>query len=247
MVTEDKKPGKEAAGKVVVSKDGPYIVSGNLPLAREMIMPDKEGISFKWRKGDAYPAKGTYALCRCGRSTNKPYCTGAHAETGFNGTETASKAKYLAQAEKTIGPDLILTDAEALCSAARFCDLAEGAWKLTAKSGDPKSRKLAIREACDCPSGRLVVWDKKTKKPIEPKFKQSISIIEDLGANVSGPIWLKGGVLVESSGGTKYEIRNRATLCRCGQSANKPFCDGTHVPTGFNDGDKALSKRRARR
>ncbi|WP_097651062.1 CDGSH iron-sulfur domain-containing protein [Candidatus Chloroploca asiatica] len=37
-----------------------------------------------------------------------------------------------------------------------------------------------------------------------------------------------GNILVERSDGQAVEIRNRMTLCRCGQSKNKPFCDGTH-------------------
>jgi CDGSH-type Zn-finger protein len=136
-----------------------------------------------------------------------------------------------------------LTDAIPLCALARFCDLASGTWKLTEDSADPKCRKLAIQTACNCPSGRLVVWDKKTKKPIEPKLAKSISLIEDPSAGVSGPIWVKGGVQLVSCDGTKYEIRNRMTLCRCGKSDNKPFCDGSHIDAGFNDGDKSLKRK----
>jgi len=41
---------------------------------------------------------------------------------------------------------------------------------------------------------------------------------------------------VEASDGTTYEVRDRVTLCRCGHSSNKPFCDGTHKVVGFRDG-----------
>ena len=38
---------------------------------------------------------------------------------------------------------------------------------------------------------------------------------------------------IESAGGTEYEVRNRVTLCRCGRSRNKPFCDGSHITVGI--------------
>ena len=52
---------------------------------------------------------------------------------------------------------------------------------------------------------------------------------------MSGPIWVRGGITVESADGREYEVRNRVTLCRCGQSSNKPFCDGSHVECSFHD------------
>ena len=70
----------------------------------------------------------------------------------------------------------------------------------------------------------MVTWDKKTKAPFEKKFQPSIEIIEDPQIKVSGPIWVKGGIEIESADGYKYETRNRVTLCRCGKSNNKPFC-----------------------
>jgi CDGSH-type Zn-finger protein len=228
--------------KIVVSKDGPYLVSGNLPLAKETIVPGKDGIPEKWEKGEGYPAFERYALCRCGQSKGKPYCDGTHAKAGFIGTETASRKKYAEQANRTSGPKLDLGDAVELCSLARFCERAGKVWGLTRHSDDPKARKTAIQECCDCPSGRLVAIDKKTGKPIEPHFEKSISIVEDPGAGASGPIWIKGGVAIESHDGKKYEARNRATLCRCGYSGNKPFCNGAHIQARFNDNDKSLKK-----
>ena len=183
----------------------------------------------------SYSIQESYALCRCGQSKTKPYCDGTHAKIGFDGTETASKKKYLEQAEKISGPDLILTDAQAFCSTARFCYRAGGVWKLTRESNKPELKEIAIQETCNCPSGRLVAWDKKTGKPIELKFAPSISLIEDPQEKVSGPIWIKGRVPLESSDGTKYEKRNCMTLCRCGKSDNKPFCDGTHIAIKFKD------------
>ena len=225
--------------KVLITKDGPYVVSGNLPLEKEIIVPDNEGNSVEWQKGKKYENKENYALCRCGQSKNNPYCDGTHAKIDFDGTETANRQKYIVQAEKIEGAEVELTDKQELCALARFCHNKKGnVWELTENSGDQKSKEEAIRQACNCPAGRLVIWDKKTGKPIEPKFKQSISLIEDPEKKVSGPIWLKGGVELESSNGQKYETRNRVTLCRCGKSRNKPFCDGCHIQNGFKDDNK---------
>jgi len=48
----------------------------------------------------------------------------------------------------------------------------------------------------------------------------------------SGPYLVKGPIkLVHADG--KEELKDVAHLCRCGASANKPFCDGSHVKIGF--------------
>jgi len=198
-------------------------------LKEEIMVSDSEGYPVKWRKGHSYPDREEYDLCRCGQSRSKPYCDESHAKIGFDGTETASRKKYLEQARRISGPDLVLTDVQELCASARFCDRAGGVWKLTRDSGDAKSKAIAIQEACDCPAGRLVVWDKEAGKSIEPQLEPSISLIEDPENKVSGPIWVKGGIPLVSSDGTEYEIRNRVTLCRCGRSGNKPFCDSSHI------------------
>jgi CDGSH-type Zn-finger protein len=196
---------------------------------------DKKGFSEKWKADKQYPDQEAYILCRCGKSKNKPYCDSTHLKIKFDGTETADNKPYYKKAVKTEGPELMLADEVDLCASARFCDRDNGAWTLTEKSDDPKSYKQAIEECCNCPSGRLVIHDKKTGQPIEPKLTESISAIEDPESKVSGPLWVKGGVQIESADGKQYECRNRVTLCRCGQSKNKPFCDSTHVEVKFND------------
>ena len=60
-----------------------------------------------------------------------------------------------------------------------------------------------------------------------------IGLIEDPVEDCSGPIWLRGGISLTSADGYQYEVRNRITICRCGASRNKPFCDGSHASLKF--------------
>jgi hypothetical protein len=115
-----------------------------------------------------------------------------------------------------------------LCAFARFCDPKGRIWNLVKLDTD-EAREIVKHEAAHCPAGRLVIWDKTTGKAIEPKFAPSLALIEDTEKKVGGPIWVRGGIPVISAEGKTYEIRNRLTLCRCGSSANKPFCDGSHA------------------
>ena len=70
---------------------------------------------------------------------------------------------------------------------------------------------------------------------VEPQLPVSIGLVEDPAQGCSGPLWLRGRIPVKAADGFQYEVRNRVTLCRCGQSKNKPFCDGTHAAIKFRD------------
>jgi CDGSH-type Zn-finger protein len=225
---------------VKITNNGPYLVSGGLPLAKERAIVGKEDKPEFWEKDKDYFKQENYALCRCGHSKNKPFCDGAHVKADFDGTETADMKNFDSKVNRISGPGIDLADTVEFCSSSRFCSLAGGTWANTRNSDNPYARKIAEQTACNCPSGRLVVYNKKTGKAIEPGFSKSISLIEDTPARVSGPIWLKGGIELESASGKKYEKRNRCTVCRCGESSNKPFCDGSHIKTNFNDGDESL-------
>jgi CDGSH-type Zn-finger protein len=219
--------------KIKVNEDGPYTVTGSIPLVDQIMVPDAEGLSTGWFTGKSYPVKEEYDLCRCGHSKNKPLCDLTHFEIFFDGTETASRKPFIEQIEpETSGPDLVLTDVIALCANARFCDRAGGVWDNTRASNDPESKKIAIQEVWDCPAGRLVLHDK-IGQLVEPEFEPSIGLVLDPVIQVPGPIWVRGGIPIEAADGTVYEIRNRVTLCRCGESANKPFCDGKHENVEF--------------
>jgi CDGSH-type Zn-finger protein len=215
--------------RIRIIKNGPYIVSGGIPLSVKEIRNDAEGYCSTWSDVETFPLQEQFVLCRCGHSKNKPFCDGTHGKLHFDGTKTPDDKPYLARADRINGPTLSLTDAEGMCVHARFCMRAGGIWNLIRQSGNHEARDIAIEEAGNCPSGRLVVWDKKTGKSLEPEYEKSIVVIEYPPRSEHGPLWVRGGIPVESSDGNVYEIRNRVTLCRCGKSCNKPFCDGSHI------------------
>ena len=220
----------ESQAKIKVTENGPYNVSGKPPLSEQIIIHNTEGDPYRWRKGKEYRTGDKCDLCRCGQSENKPFCDRSHLKANFKGAETAHPESYLKRVERTEGPEITLTDIEELCASARFCHRKGGIWTLTPKSGNPETKKLVIQESHDCPSGRLVVRNKKNNKVFEPNLEKSIGFIEDPQIGVSGPIWVRGRIPIESADGKLYKIRNRVTLCRCGKSENKPFCDSSHYP-----------------
>ena len=238
-VKESEAENTSSRGRITVSRNGPYHVSGRVPMYKQTIIADHEGTANEWQEGDMYPMQDTYDLCRCGQSGSKPFCDEMHKRIGFDGSEKASRTAWLERAKEIEGPTVKLVDVEDLCAAARFCHRAGGVWDLVSRSDDLEVKRIVIEEARDCPSGRLTVWDKNTKKMIEPEFEQSIGLVEDPQVGVSGPIWVRGGIPVVSADGREYEIRNRVTLCRCGKSSSKPLCDGSHYHEENAQGDKS--------
>jgi CDGSH-type Zn-finger protein len=222
--------------RIVISENGPYLVYGGVPLRIQEIVANREGMSWDWKAGKTFETKNNYSLCRCGESKNMPFCDKSHEKNEFDGEETASRAPYAQQAEKIAGPTLVLSDQENLCAFARFCDPGGKIWGLIDETDNPQARALVIREANHCPAGRLVVHDKKTHKDMEEPLEPAIGLVEDPAIGCSGPLWIQGGITIESADGTRYEKRNRVTLCRCGASDNKPFCNGSHASMKFKDG-----------
>jgi CDGSH-type Zn-finger protein len=224
---------QEQGPRIRVTKDGPYLVRGGVPLLRRSIGCDADGEAVEWLDGDPYPAKDSYALCRCGASGGKPYCDGSHLDVGFDGTEVASRDPFVERAMVIEGPTLTLTDVKDCCAEARFCDARGGLWNRVLDAETTQECAQVVDQTNLCPSGRYAVWDPETGDAIEPDFEPAIVVVEDPQLGVGGPLWVRGGIPVESADGYTYEIRNRVALCRCGASTNKPLCDGTHIASGF--------------
>lgn len=220
--------------KIRILENGPYEVCGEVSIRQEKIIPDTHGWAESREKGKEYKTvwwnediKVSH-LCRCWHSKNKPYCDGTHGEIWFEGTEYASKEPYEQWAMYYQWPELDLIDKENLCAVARFCHLWKGTRKSVMQGENKQDKENAITSACNCPSGRLTVVDKKGNM-IEPKLEPEIWIVEDLGKDCKWPLRVQGNIEVESSDGENYPVRNRQTLCRCGESRNMPFCDASHL------------------
>lgn len=228
-------PAISAAGyRITIERGGPYVVSGGVPLVRKSIVYSEWGEPLTWRKDETIPTPETYRLCRCGQSANKPFCDGSHQRVGFEGTETASTEPRVTREQRIDGPpgdgpQFTMTDDRPLCADAGFCgNRLEKVWDLIDRTDDSQVRFQLMQMVERCPSGRLVY--EIDGEVIEPDLPTQVAVTKD------GPYWVTGGIPIALSDGRELEVRNRVTLCRCGQSANKPLCDSTHAFIGFTDG-----------
>lgn len=234
--TVELQPVAEQRMSIAISPDGPYLVSGGVPLIQQVIMPT--GGHYEYRTVRTFPPQEEYALCRCGHSNEAPFCDGAHRRVGFDGAETASRAPFDERADVYPGPRVALLD-DGRCAFARFCHREDGdAWTLTELSFDERLEREAVKASSDCPAGRLVHVDALEGTRYEPRLKPSIAVLEDVEEGVGGPLFVRGGIPLASADGSEYELRNRYALCRCGASGNKPFCNAMHAAIGFDDGLK---------
>lgn len=215
-----------AQPRIKVTKDGPYEVTGDIALTPKRKVLSENGEPLTWASDSPIPHATPFWLCRCGHSEHKPFCDGTHEKIGFDGTETATE-KSFAEMEKVYdGVGLRVHRVGSICQHASFCANAITDWyQMLPDTGDITVKGRVIDMVEHCPSGALVL--ELDGEIVEPDYSTAISPVED------GPYWVTGGVAIERSDGVALEARNRVTLCRCGESKNKPLCDGTHKELGF--------------
>ncbi len=215
--------------KIKVIAAGPLRVSG-ADLCRVGIEHNEHQrpVAYNERGGEDHAE--AYSLCRCGASANKPFCDGAHRDLDWDPSETADLAPTASRQTEHAGNGFVMTDDKSLCWHAGFCVREYGhVWDLidTANSAEETATIKEMIHAC--PSSRLQVHETSGGPSVEPELPQRIAILDD------GPLYVQGRIPVEGSDGRIYEQLHRVSLCRCGASQNKPYCDGTHTKTGFRD------------
>jgi len=200
---------------VKAAQDGPYIVK-NL-----------KNFSNRNRTIDCKEVMG---LCRCGKSANKPYCDGSHKTAGFSSDNQLDPARD--RLDTYQGKKITVYDNRSICAHAGICTDGLPAVFRNVEGSFVEPDGASAAEIIDivnqCPSGALsyIIDDDSETRLIN---EASISIA------ANGPYVLKGKVVLldidKGTGGSE----SSCSLCRCGASKNKPFCDGSHWDINFSD------------
>jgi CDGSH-type Zn-finger protein/uncharacterized Fe-S cluster protein YjdI len=218
--------------KIVVERDGPYQVSGGIPLVRKTQIVSEEIEPLTWRLDETIDPGDGYDLCRCGQSQDKPFCDMSHRYADFDGTESADTRPTAERQVIYPGSMGIVVKADCwLCTNSGFCGTRTAHISdLAKRTDDVNVRSQVIAMVERCPSGALVYAMAPEEPDIEPDLPQQIAVTTEITSDgpIAGPLWVTGNIPVERADGQPLETRNRVTLCNCGRSKNKPLCDGTH-------------------
>lgn len=219
--------------RIVTVKNGPYLVQGHVPLVSKTQVVSEHGEPLTWKRdGEIAVGQEEYRLCRCGQSSNRPFCDDTHLHIDFDGTETADTAAP--ETRRSLiprGTGIIVEKDASLCMLSGYCEFIDvGLSRLVTSTQDTKMRSLVMAMIERCPSGALSYRIEADGPEVEPDLPQQIAVTTEITSYgpIDGPLWVTGNVPIERSDGQPFKTRNRVTLCNCGHSCNKPLCDGTH-------------------
>ena len=213
---------------IAVRPNGPYVVNGSIPIYRRRAAYSEHGEPLTWETTSELEGGPRYVLCRCGQSANKPYCDSTHRTIPFVADDGA-RDSYDERARVLGGTAITVRDDRSICVHAGFCgSRVTNVWKQVPHTSESAVRAQVIAMVERCPSGALT-YQLEEPRDVEPLLATAIAVVAD------GPLWVTGRVAIRNSDGAELERRNRVTLCRCGGSANKPLCDGSHKENGFRD------------
>jgi len=118
--------------------------------------------------------------------------------------------------------DICIHIGECLRGDPRVFQLERRPWVMPDMAGADEVAEVVRR----CPSGALLYKRHDGRPDEDPGETTKVTPVRD------GPLLVTGKVEVRREDGT-VETLPRATLCRCGESQHKPFCDNQHLAVGF--------------
>ncbi|MDX8348140.1 CDGSH iron-sulfur domain-containing protein [Cognatiyoonia sp. IB215446] len=210
--------------KVTLAENGPLIVE-NPPALTGAFTQEAE-------------SKPRIALCRCGASSNKPFCDGTHTKIAFSSTSDRSALRNtpIAYSGDVDGTEVTISYTPVLCTHAAECQArANAVFGPSAKPWiQPGNGKLTeiLDVIAACPSGALRVAVGQVPEQHMTTGDVAIEIEKD------GPYRIRN-IPLEAEFNGAGASRAKYTLCRCGLSKNKPFCDGTHHDEKWSDDNPA--------
>lgn len=213
-------------------KDKPQIIplpNGPLYYFTDFEPKEVEGLTDCNGKKCSAP-KGT-ALCRCGASESKPFCDGTHGKIHFN--ERKETDDHLDKRKDYVGKEITIHDNRGICSHVGYCsDSLPSVFKYQSNpwiDPDGASKEEIIETIKKCPSGALS-YSIKGKEYRDQEREPEVQVSKD------GPYFVTGDIEIVGHKNRAQKVsEEHCTLCRCGSSKNKPFCDGTHYDIGFED------------
>ena len=154
-MAETKEPGVGQVRRIVVRKNGPYVVYGSVPLVRKTQVVSEYGEPLTWQKDGELEVEQTYLLCRCGQSSNKPFCDATHAKIHFDGTEAALTG---CTTERQIvydqGTRIVVKRDFYLCVESGYCgNRITNVEAMVESTGDPQVRAQVMAMIGHCLSG----------------------------------------------------------------------------------------------
>lgn len=155
-------------------------------------------------------------LCRCGQTANAPYCDGSHNRVGFVADPPSGDKKEVKVWE---GRTIKTFFNPNTCMHVFYCKPLK---ELRARelAGDDEAAAEIARVVSTCPSGALTFEATEVAAP-DPGERPEIDV------QVGGEVRVQCEFEINASLNERQPPA-RATLCRCGLSQNKPWCDGRH-------------------
>jgi CDGSH-type Zn-finger protein len=216
--------------KILTLPNGPYYLINEMEPKVVENLRNSNGESLSTIRG--------IALCRCGASKNKPFCDGTHGIIRFlnNDTEVTETGHIVKDKRKSYaGKKIIIHDNRKICSHAAECvNNLPSVFKFDARPWiDPEAATLeeSINTIRKCPSGALSYSIDGVEYKDQNERKPMVTVSKEGPYIITGGVELIGDNLQFGDGASKEHY----TLCRCGASRNKPFCDGMHRVINFKD------------